>query len=152
MNTQALDYAVLDAEIREILQGEKHVVLSTCAQNRVTARLMAHINHGLDVLMSTNPVSVKCEQIRQNPNTAITVGRLKMEAIAELPGDPVDFPEFVRDYTQKHPNYVSQYGMERGGALIVCKPVKISLYTFADGKPCEDTLLPDKKEAYRLFL
>jgi hypothetical protein len=148
MNHQPLDYAALEAEILGILQKEKHVVLSTCAQNLVTARLMAHVNHGLDVLMSTGPDSVKCEQIRENPHVAITVGRLKMEAMAELPGDPVDFPAFVRDYTQKHPGYVSQYGMERGGALVLCKPVKISLYTFADGNACEDTLIPGK-EAYR---
>jgi general stress protein 26 len=60
-----LNYDELSEEIIKKLQAEDSIVLATCADNRVTARSMCHINDGLTILFATNRNSLKTEQIKK---------------------------------------------------------------------------------------
>jgi len=86
-----LNYKDLANEITEKLQSEQYLILATCANNKVTARAMAHINDGLTILFSTSENSEKVEQIKQNSNIALAINNLKIEAVAELFGHLMRF-------------------------------------------------------------
>ncbi|MDR2687757.1 MAG: pyridoxamine 5'-phosphate oxidase family protein [Oscillospiraceae bacterium] len=148
---EELDYGALEAEIEKMLRKAKEIVLATGAGDHVTARMMAPLSEGLTVMMATGGGSQKAAQIRQNPNVALAVGNLKMEAEAELFGHPGGHPTFLKDYAKKFPLYAKVYRSAPEDVLIIARPKKIALYKFA-GKPCEDVLLPEEKRAYRTSL
>jgi len=143
-----LNYADLSNEIEKKLRKEKGVVLSTCVGNYVTARQMAHLNDGLTVMFSTSVNSLKVAQMRENPAIALTVDNLRMEAIAELYGHPDGHPTFRKEYAKKFPLYAKLYKSSPEDLLVICRPVKISLYKYVKG-PCEDILVPDEMKAFR---
>ena len=145
---EELNYGALEQEIEKILRKAKEIVLATCAEGRVTARLMAPLSDGLVVMMSTNANSEKAAQIRQNPNVALAIGNLKIEAEAELFGHPSGHPAFLKAYAKKFPLYAKLYKSAPEDVLIIARPKKIALYKFL-GRPCEEVLLPEEKRAYR---
>jgi len=148
---EELNYEALSEEIAKILRKAKEIVLATSADGHVTARLMAPLSDGLVVMMSTGGNSQKVAQMRRNPNVALAIGNLKMEAEAELFGHPSGHPTFLKDYAKKFPLYAKLYKSAPEDVLVIARPKKIALYKFA-GKPCEDILLPEEKRAYRMSL
>lgn len=144
-----LDYNVLTDEITKRLQSEEGLILATCANNKVTARMMCHINDGLTILFATSLKSQKVEQIQQNPNVALAIGNLKIEAVAELFGNPNGHPLFVAEYPKKFPQLGDLYESTPDDVLIIARPTKIALFKYIDG-PCEDVLEVEEKKAYRL--
>lgn len=93
----------------------------------------------------------RVEQIRQNPNIALAIGNLKVEAVAELFGHPSVHPFFLEEYPKKFPHLGKIYSSTPDDLLIIAKPIKISLYKFI-GKPCEDVLEIENDCAYRIEL
>ena len=148
---EKLDYAGLEKEITQQLRKAKELVLSTCAGGKVTARTMCHVNDGLTVLFSTDCRSGKVEQMRQNPNIALTAGSLRIEARAELFGHPGGHPAFGKAYAKKFPLLGKLYKPTPHDLLVICHPVKVSLYKYSGG-PREDVLLPGERKAYRMDL
>jgi len=148
---EELNYEALAEEIAKILRKAKEIVLATSAEGHVTARLMAPLSDGLLVLMSTGGDSEKVAQMRRNPNIALAIGNLKMEARAELFGHPSEHPTFLKAFAKKFPLYAKLYKSAPEDMLVITHPTKIALYKFV-GKPCEDTLLPAEQRAYRLAL
>lgn len=146
-----LNYIELRSEIEKKLQTEEMIVLATCADNKVTARMMCHINDGLTIMFSTSKNSQKVEQMRQNPNIALAIGNLKIEAVAELFGHPSGHPFFLEEYPRKFPHLGKIYSSTPDDLLVIAKPIKISLYKFTS-KPCEDVLEIENDRAYRIEL
>jgi len=143
-----LNYDELAGEIIAKLQAEDTIYLATAANDKVTARAMAHINDGLDILFATTDGSEKIRQMRQNPNTALVVGNLRIEAAAELFGHPSGHAFFTKEYPKKFPHLGGAYPERPDDILVIAKPKKMSLFKFT-GKPCEDVLEPETKRAYR---
>ncbi len=145
---EELNFIEVSNEIEELLQSQENIVLATCANNQVTARMMCHINDGLTVLFSTSRNSEKAEQIKRNPNVALAIGNLKIEAVAEHFGHPRGHSFFTKEYLKKYPYLGDIYPENPNDLLIIAKPKKISLFKFV-GKPCEDVLEVENKRAYR---
>lgn len=146
-----LDYNELSDEIVKKLQSEETIILATCADNKVTARMMCHINDGLTIMFATSRNSQKVEQIKQNSNIALAIGNIKIEAVAELFGHPDGHPSFTKEYVKKFPHLGKLYQSTPDDMLIIARPIKISLYKYI-GTACEDVLEVDEKKAYRLGL
>ena len=147
----ALNFSDLSKEIEEKLNKEESIVLATSANDETTARLMAHINYGPNVLFSTSRNSKKVKQIELNSRIALAINNIKIEAKAELFGHPSEHPTFLKDYAAKFPFYAKLYQSNPEDILIIAEPIRISLYKYA-GKPCEDVLLPQEEKAYRMEL
>jgi uncharacterized pyridoxamine 5'-phosphate oxidase family protein len=134
-----LDYMELSNEIIEKLIAEQTIILAACADDKVTARAMAHINDGLDILFATNRNSEKIKQMERNPNIALAIDNLKVEAEAELFGHPKGHSFFILEYPKKFPHLGSIYPEKPDDILVIARPKKISLFKYL-GKPCEDVL------------
>jgi general stress protein 26 len=148
---QELNFDELFGEIETKLKDETSIVLATSANDKVTARLMAHINYGVTLMFSTSRNSQKVKQMQSNPNIALAIDNIKIEATAELYGHPSTHPTFQTDYTVKFPYYQAQYKSNPDDLLVIAHPLKISLYKYING-PCEDVLLPMEAKAHRTKL
>jgi len=145
---EELNFTELKSEIEEKLKSEQNIILATCANNKVTARAMAHVNDGLSILFATSRNSEKVRQMEQNQNIAFAIGNLKIEAVAELFGHPKGHTFFISEYPKKFPHYGEIYPEKPDDLLIIAKPKKISLFKYL-GKPCEDILDMENNRAYR---
>ena len=148
---EELNYDELMDEIIQKLHSAKEIVLATCSNNKVTARMMCHINDGLTIMFSTNRNSEKVKQMKQNQNIALAIGNLKIEAVAEIFGHPRGNSFFIEEYPKKFPHLGAIYPDTPDDLLVIAKPVKISLFKFL-GKPCEDVMDLKNKRTYRMSL
>ncbi|MCE5322644.1 pyridoxamine 5'-phosphate oxidase family protein [bacterium] len=144
----AIDFDALSEEIIHILEKEQSVVLATSSDDKVTARTMCHVNDGLDIYFGTNNKSRKYEQMNINPQVALAVGNMQIEAIATICGHPSNNPEFKNIYNAKFPHLAGLYPPHEDDVVIKCTPTKITLFKY-DGKPFWDILYPDQKKACR---
>jgi len=147
-----LDYSILKDEIIKLLENTQTMTLATCSENRVTARSMAIINDGLNILFQTSGLSEKIKQLSANPNVAFSAGNIQVEAIARLTNDTGEIQAFIEKYKIKYPQYFSTYSGMPDEVTVVCKPTRFALYKFVDGKPCTDILDPNEALAYREVL
>ena len=150
---EKLDYTQLAYEIATCLKEAENIVFSTCADDRVTARTMCHVNDGLVVMFGTGGDSLKVEQIKCNSNVALVCGGLQMEAVAELCGPPSKHAVYSTLNDEKFPWMKDAYPLDPEvddtGMLVVCRPKKILLYKYLDGQPHWDVLDAETQTAYR---
>jgi nitroimidazol reductase NimA-like FMN-containing flavoprotein (pyridoxamine 5'-phosphate oxidase superfamily) len=143
----------LETEIINILEREKHLVLATCSDGRVTARTMSHVNDGMDILFQTDKRFLKVEQMLKNPKVALCIGNLQIEGTAELlrhPSEPEN-ADFCSIYRQKHPHSFEMYAYIKDEIVVKVKPSLITLWKYINGKPCRDYLDVLRAKAYRVF-
>lgn len=153
MNRIECDLNELKEEIINILEREKHIVLASCSDGRVTARTMSHVNIGIDIYFQTDKKFLKAEQIAQNPKVALCVGNLQIEGAAVLghhPADPEN-TEILRLYKQKHPHSFEMYSSMKDEIVIKVKPTLAILWKYINGKPCRDYLNLCENTAYREY-
>ena len=148
---ETLSYNELSDEIEERLKSEETIILATYADNKITARAMAPVNDGLLILFSTNINSEKVAQMKQNPNIALAIGNIQVEAVAELFGHPKGHEFFVKEYPKKFLHYSAVYPEKPEDLLVIARPKKISLYKYL-GKTCKDVLDIENSCAYRIDL
>lgn len=153
MDRIACDPNILREEIIMILKREKHMVLASCSDGRVTARTMSHVSMGTDIYFQTDKKFLKVEQIAKNPRVALCVGNLQIEGIAELGSHPsaLEYMEFSRLYKQKHPHSFERYSSLEDEIVIKVKPTLAILWKYVNGKPCRDYLHFDENEAFREY-
>lgn len=147
------DLNILIEEIIDILDKEKHIVLATCSDGRVTARTMSHINAGMDIYFQTDKRFFKFVQILKNPKVALCTGNLQVEGLAELRGHPFDSEnaEFCSLYKKKHPHSFDMYAAIKDEIVIKVKPSLVTLWKYIDGRPCRDYLNLNESIAYREY-
>lgn len=153
MDRIVLDTYELEMEIIAILEREKHLVLATCSDGRVTARTMSHVNAGLIVFFQTDKQFLKVEQMLKNTSVALCTGNLQIEGPAELNGHPSEHrnSEFCNLYKKKHPHSFEKYTGMKNEIVVKVKPSLFTLWKYIDGKPCRDYLNVLEMRAYREF-
>ncbi|MFA7673969.1 MAG: pyridoxamine 5'-phosphate oxidase family protein [Clostridia bacterium] len=83
------EFEQLKDEIVNIIEREKSITLATSVNNKVTARTMSHVNEDLTIYFQTSGSSEKIKQIEQNPNIALAVANIQIEAIVRNCGHPL---------------------------------------------------------------
>ncbi len=144
-----LDYSELEVEIISKLEKANNIVFATSVNDRVTARMMANVNIGLDIFFGTKGFSEKVEQISHNPLVALVADNLSIEGKALIVGHPDDVPDFTIKYLAKFPQYGTMYPTTSDDVVIKISPTKISMYKYIDG-PCSDVLDIENNRAYRI--
>jgi len=119
------------------LEKESKIVLATCANNRVTIRIMSHVNDGLDVYFQTGEFYLKTQQIKANPNVAFSFGTYEIEGVAEVLGHPMDDSNrlFIEKCKVKHPNAVERWSNVPDQVVIKIKPKLARQWRYVDDKP-----------------
>lgn len=151
MNRDILDINDKKSEIIALLEKAKHIVLATCADERVTARTMGYVNIGLDVFFGTDQRFLKVEQILNNPKVALCLASLQIEGTAEIRGHPskVENAEFCEHFKRKHPRSYEIYMATKNQVVIKVSPVLLTQWKYIDGKPCWEFYDLTKSMAFR---
>jgi len=124
-------------DVISALEKEESIILATCAENRVTIRPMSHINDGLTVYFQTGEHYLKSQQIRSNPNVAISLGTYEIEGKAEIIGHPMDEANqfFIVKYKEKHPNYAGLWSAISSQIVVKVEIKQARQWRYIDGKP-----------------
>ena len=143
-----LDFNALSEDVTGILAKEGKMVLATSSGDRVTARTINHVNDGPDIYFGTSNLSCKYQQLIANPNVAIVIGGMQIEAVAAPCGHPGDNAELWKQYHAKFPHLAGAYPSRPDDVVIKCTPQKIVLFRYIGGAVW-DTLDLVEKKAYR---
>lgn len=145
-----IDFEVLQKEIIDFLNGMDHMVLSTCSDNRVTARIVSVINVGLKILFQTDKDFLKYRQIKENSNVALCSGNVQIEGRAKIAGHPLEHHFFKENYPKRHAGSFRKYSHMRDEVVIEVEPSLITLWKYDnENKPLREYLMPDERKAYR---
>ena len=139
-----------DAIITQINESTQ-CVLATCADNYVTTRIVCPLLKDGAIMISTGINSIKSSQIKKNPNVAISLGHLNIEAEATLCGHPSAYPEFQTEYNKKYPDLADIYESSPDDVLVVCKIKRVQLYSYVN-LPGKDIIDFEEEKAYRIEL
>ena len=125
------------ADVIAALEKETTLTLATCADDRVTTRPMSHINDGLTVYFQTGAHYLKTQQIKANPNVAMSVGTFEIEGVAEIIGHPLDETNqfFIDKYKAKHPNYAQRWSKLPKQVVVKVEVKLVRQWRYIGGKP-----------------
>ena len=141
-------------ELLSIYNTEKHFILATCADDRVTVRPMSYINFGLDLVFGTDQNFLKFEQIKKNPKVAYCLKNIQVEGVAEIlghPSEPQNAEISVR-YKEKQPKSFELYWAGKTQIVIKIHPTLFTQWKYIDGKPCREFYDVKKNESWREYV
>ena len=79
-----LDYKrKIDAMIK-VLTANRHIVLATSYNDRVTAITVSYVSNGLDIYFLSWEQHKKCAQIKGNPKVALCQNNMQIKGVAEI--------------------------------------------------------------------
>lgn len=151
---EEINFERLREEAIDFLQANKHMVLATCADNRVTARTVSIINDGLKIFFQTDRDSVKYQQIEQNNNVALAYGNIQIEGKAQITCHPLENSYFTENYQRHHESAFRNYSHLKEEVIIEIEPTLITFWKYDtenENKPFRDYLMLEKKKAYREY-
>lgn len=127
--------AVDKEDVIRTLEKKEVLLFATCADNRVTTRYMSHVNDGLDIYFMTGTDYLKMQQIRKNPNVAVSVGTYDIEGTAAELGHPLSDELFVRLMKEKHPETFKNYASYVKECIVKVTVRSVRQWRYIDGKP-----------------
>ena len=149
---EELNFERHQREVIDFLNGNKHLVLATCSDRHVTARTISVINNGLKMLFQTDRDFAKYQQIKENPNVALSCGNIQIEGRAQITGHPFENSYFVENYQRYHEDSFRNYSHLKDEVIIEVEPTLITLWKYdPDNKPFREYLMLEQRKAYREY-
>ncbi|MBQ5316457.1 MAG: pyridoxamine 5'-phosphate oxidase family protein [Oscillospiraceae bacterium] len=111
------------------------MVLSTCADNRVTSRSMSVVIYGGRFYCQTNRNYLKCRQIENNPNVSLCRGNFTVEGICSIKGRPCDMPDFIRAMEKAFPDAVKRWSGIEDEVVLEITPVCVMSWIYENDVP-----------------
>ncbi|WP_294476723.1 pyridoxamine 5'-phosphate oxidase family protein [uncultured Ruminococcus sp.] len=115
------------------------MVLSTCADNRVTSRSMTVVVIDGRFYCQTNKDYLKCRQIAENPNAALCFGNYSIEGRCSIIGKPYDNPEFISAMEKFYPDAVKRWSGLPEECVLEITPTLIKSWVYENNVPYIET-------------
>lgn len=145
-----LDFDVLKSETIEQIDKNKLMVFATSTGDRVTARMMSVINHGLNIYFQTSVNSTKYQQLIKNPHVALCIGNMQIEGTAKIMGHPTEVPYFADNYPKSHLNSFKTYSSLSCSRVVEVQPTSVTYWKYDEqGQPYRDFLDLLNEKAWR---
>lgn len=111
------------------------MILSTCADNRVTSRAMSVVVIGGKFYCQTDERYLKCRQIKANPMVSLCVNNFSIEGECRIIGRPYENGLFIEKMKACFPDAVSRWSKLPTECVLEITPMRISSWIYEDGKP-----------------
>jgi len=153
-----LNYNDLKGEILELLKNASNIIVATCANQRVTARIVTCINQELNIQFWTYTESQKYQQIVANPHVALCFEHMQIEGIATIKGHPQaeENAKHLTIFQNQYPLVVEKWAFLPNMVVIEVIPTLFSLYrqpqTTNVPRDCIDVLDVRHSKAYRTYI
>ena len=115
------------------------MVLSTCADNRVTSRSMTVVVIDGRFYCQTNKDYLKCRQIAENPNAALCFGNYSIAGRCSIIGKPYDNPEFISAMEKFYPDAVKRWSGLPEECVLEITPTLIKSWVYENNVPYIET-------------
>lgn len=111
------------------------MILSTCADKRVTSRSMSVVIYGGKFYCQTNKDNLKCKQIADNPNVALCWTNFSVEGKCRIIGRPCDIPDFIQAMKKAYPDAVKRWSMLSEECVLEITPALIKSWIYENNVP-----------------
>jgi len=111
------------------------VILSTCADNRVTSRAMSVVVVDGKFYCQTDERYLKCQQIKANPNVSLCVNNFSIEGKCRIIGKPHENEFFIDKMKEHFPDAVSRWSSMPAECVLEITPKLVSAWIYEDNKP-----------------
>lgn len=115
--------------------GSGVMILSTCADDRVTSREMSVVVIDGKFYCQTDKRYLKCRQIKANPNVALCVNNFSVEGECRIIGHPSQNGFFVDRMKERFPDAVARWSELPTECVLEITPKLISSWIYEDNKP-----------------
>lgn len=113
------------------LMGSHSVtVLSTCAQNRVTSRPMSTVIIDGKFYCQTDVNYLKCKQLSENPNAALSFKNLSIEGVCRNIGKPTEHDIFMNAMKEYFPSATERWSAIPTECLLEITPTLVYLWDY----------------------
>lgn len=120
--------------------GESRVmVLSTCADNRVTSRSMSMVIYCGKFYCKTNKDYLKCRQIADNPCVSICCENYSIEGKCRVIGKPYDIPDFINAMEKSYPDAVKRWSCLPEECVLEVTPTLVKSWIYDNNVPYVET-------------
>ncbi len=111
------------------------MVLSTCDNNCVTSRAMSVVVIHGKFYCQTDERSLKCRQIKANPNVSLCVNNFSIEGECHIIGKPYETGFFIDKMKGNFPDAVSRWSEQPTECVLEIAPRLISSWIYEENKP-----------------
>ena len=126
--------------------GESGVmVLSTCADNRVTSRSMSVIVSGGIFYCQTSTEYLKYHQIKAQPRVALCFGKYSIEGICRDIGKPAELSYFMDSMSKHFPDAVKRWSALPEERVLEITPLLVKGWIYENEIPYTETWDMQKK-------
>lgn len=112
------------------------VVLATCVDDLVAARMISIIIHDNKIYFQTDLRMEKAKEIKKNSNVAICIDSIQIKGICKYVGKPSHIEWFIDKYKIKHPNAYALYSDLEYERVFEIKPTYAKVWTYIQEIPC----------------
>ncbi len=111
------------------------MILSTCAENRVTSRAMSVVVVDGKFYCQTDERYLKCQQIKTNPNVALCVNNFSVEGECRIIGKPFENDFFINAMNEHFPDAVSRWSELPTECVLEIMPKLVSAWIYENNIP-----------------
>ncbi len=111
------------------------MTLSTCAKGRVSSRPMSVVVIDGKFYCQTDISYIKCSQIRENPNVALSFKNFSVEGKCQILEEPVKYDFFMRAMKKHYLPAATRYSSLPSERVLEITPALIYLWDYHMGKP-----------------
>lgn len=111
------------------------MVLSTCAENKVTSRAMSVVVINGKFYCQTNKDYLKCRQIAENTNVALSYRNYSVEGVCRNIGSPYEVKRFITAMEQIFPDAVKRWSKLPEECVLEITPVLIRSWVYENNVP-----------------
>ena len=122
-------------QLRRKIGSHGIMVLSSCAENRVTSRAMSVVVIDGKFYCQTDQRYLKFRQIMANPNVSLCVNNFSIEGECRIIGKPSENAFFIAKMKEHFPDAVSQWSELPTECVLEITPKLVSAWIYEDNKP-----------------
>ena len=111
------------------------MILSTCADNRVTSRAMSVVVIDGKFYCQTDERYLKCRQIKANPSVSLCVNNFSIEGECHIVGKPSENVFFIAKMKEHFSDAVSRWSELPTECVLEITPKLISSWIYENNKP-----------------
>ncbi|MBR4223820.1 MAG: pyridoxamine 5'-phosphate oxidase family protein [Oscillospiraceae bacterium] len=119
----------------EELGSSRIMVLSTCADGRVTSRSMSVVIYDGKLWCQTNMDYMKCAQIRKNHNVSLCWSNISVEGECRILGAPYTVSGFLAAMDRAYPDAVKRWAHIPEERVLEITPSLVRSWVYEDGVP-----------------
>ena len=111
------------------------MTISACSHSRVTSRPVSVVVIDGKFYFQTDIRYLKCRQIKENPNIALSFRNFSIEGRCRIMDKPVMHRDFIKSMTEHFPSAVTRYSGVDTERVLEITPTLIYLWEYENDKP-----------------